>query len=112
MASSGGQTPASPQRSVPAGADSTKAAQHKLPVSGAGPLTMTKRTAVPVVTGPSAWENGRDKVSTPSGPVVTATVGLNPDPPANRQAAPDISPTVPYMGGSPTGYDPYTGGAC
>ena len=26
------------------------------------------------------------------------------------QAAPDISPTVPYSGDSPTGYDPYTMG--
>jgi hypothetical protein len=41
---------------------------------------------------------------------VTQTVGQNPDPPANRQAAPDISPTVPYLGDSPTGYDPYTMG--
>ena len=44
------------------------------------------------------------------GPVLTQTVGLNPDPPADHQAAPDISPTVPYLGGSPTGYDPYTMG--
>ena len=44
------------------------------------------------------------------GGVVTETVGVNPDPPANRQAAPDISPTVPYSGDSPTGYDPYTMG--
>jgi hypothetical protein len=41
---------------------------------------------------------------------VTATVGMNPDPPAVEQAAPEISPTVPYEGGSPTGYDPYTMG--
>lgn len=44
------------------------------------------------------------------GGVITATVGVNPDPPADRQAAQDISPTVPYAGGSPTGYDPYTAG--
>jgi len=44
------------------------------------------------------------------GPVLTATVGGNPDAPAQRQAAPEISPTVPYAGGSPTGYDPYTQG--
>lgn len=42
---------------------------------------------------------------------LTQTAGVNPDPPATRQASPDISPTVPYAGGSPTGYDPYTGGA-
>lgn len=44
------------------------------------------------------------------GGVITETVGVNPDPPANRQVAPDISPTVPYEGDSPTGYDPYTMG--
>jgi hypothetical protein len=44
------------------------------------------------------------------GTVLTATVGVNPDPPEQHQAAPDISPTVPYMGGSPTGYNPYTQG--
>jgi hypothetical protein len=42
------------------------------------------------------------------GGVLTETVGVNPDPPADRQAATDISPTIPYAGGSPTGYDPYT----
>ena len=41
---------------------------------------------------------------------VTKTVGVSPDPPAQRQAAPEISPTVPYQGDSPTGYDPYTMG--
>jgi hypothetical protein len=45
-----------------------------------------------------------------AGGVVTTTVGTNPDAPADRQAAPDISPTVPYTGDSPTGYDPYTMG--
>lgn len=44
------------------------------------------------------------------GGVVTATAGTNPNAPANRQAAPDISLTVPYTGDSPTGYDPYTMG--
>lgn len=44
------------------------------------------------------------------GGVVTSTVGVNPDPPADRQVSPDISPTVPYEGDSPTGYDPYTMG--
>jgi hypothetical protein len=41
---------------------------------------------------------------------VTQTAGVSPDPPAVEQAAQDISPTVPYEGGSPTGYDPYTMG--
>jgi hypothetical protein len=41
---------------------------------------------------------------------VTQTVGMSPDPPANHQAAQDISPTIPYIGGSPTGFDPATGG--
>jgi hypothetical protein len=41
---------------------------------------------------------------------VTETVGVNPDPPAQRQAAPEISPTIPYSEDSPTGYDPYTMG--
>lgn len=39
---------------------------------------------------------------------VTQTAGTNPAAPADRQAAPEISPTVPYAGDSPTGYDPYT----
>jgi len=41
---------------------------------------------------------------------LTQTAGANPNPPADRQAAPDISPTIPYEGDSPTGYDPYTMG--
>ena len=41
---------------------------------------------------------------------VTQTVGMNPDPPANRQASVDASQSVPYMGESPTGYNPFTAG--
>lgn len=43
-------------------------------------------------------------------PQVTQTVGVNPDPPAQRQAAPDVAQTVPYVGESQTGYNPYTDG--
>lgn len=39
---------------------------------------------------------------------VTRTAGTNPNAPADRNAARNISPTVPYEGDSPTGYDPYT----
>lgn len=41
---------------------------------------------------------------------VTETAGVSPDPPANYQAAPEISPTIPYEGGSPTGFDPFVSG--
>ena len=41
---------------------------------------------------------------------VTQTVGMNPDRSAVRQASPDVSQSVPYMGESPTGYNPFTGG--
>jgi hypothetical protein len=41
---------------------------------------------------------------------ITTTVGMNPDPPADRQSSPDVAQSVPYMGESPTGYNPYTGG--
>jgi hypothetical protein len=34
---------------------------------------------------------------------------MNPDP-AQRQAAPDVAQAVPYVGESPTGYNPYTDG--
>jgi hypothetical protein len=124
-------------------------------------MQMQRRTPTAAVTGPAAWENGRDQVETPSSrparprptstrarrPAVAAnqpppepprgthvkshygaaqvrpvsfrlhtdvqvieTVGVNPDPPAQRQAAPEISPTIPYSEDSPTGYDPYTMG--
>jgi hypothetical protein len=39
---------------------------------------------------------------------VTQTAGTNPNAPAVRQAAPEVATSVPYEGGSPTGYDPYT----
>ncbi len=39
---------------------------------------------------------------------VTQTAGVNPDPPAVQQAAPQAADSVPYAGDSPTGYDPYT----
>jgi hypothetical protein len=69
MATNGapGPTPVSGRRSIPAAPKSTKAPQHRLPVSGAGPLTMTRRTPTAKVTGPPAWENGRDRVYTPAG---------------------------------------------
>lgn len=38
------------------------------------------------------------------------TAGVNPDRPAQRKAAQNISPNVPYLGDSPTGYAPYTMG--
>lgn len=60
-------TPTTPQRRIPGAPDSTKTPQHRLPVSGAGPMTLTKRTPTHAVTGPSTWENGRDQTSTPSG---------------------------------------------
>jgi hypothetical protein len=79
-----GKTPVSAQQSRPAAPDSTKAPQHKLPVSGAGSLTMAKRTPTAAVKGPGAWENGRDTVSTPSGkPPLrgTTAVDVHPCPP-------------------------------
>jgi hypothetical protein len=41
---------------------------------------------------------------------ITETVDMNPDPPAQRQASPDLAQSVPCVGESPTGYNPYTGG--
>ena len=41
---------------------------------------------------------------------ITQIAEANPGAPPTREAAPDISPTVPYTGDSPTGYDPYTTG--
>jgi hypothetical protein len=41
---------------------------------------------------------------------ITETVDMNPDPPAQRQASPDLAQPVPRVGESPTGYNPYTGG--
>ena len=44
---------------------------------------------------------------------ISKTTGMTPhqDAGVTPQASVPISPTVPYEGGSPTGYDPYTG-AC
>lgn len=61
-------TPTGAQRNVAAPADSTKRPQHRLPVNTSGPMTLTAHTRTPAVTGPSAWENGRDAVDSPSGP--------------------------------------------
>jgi hypothetical protein len=77
-------TPTDAQRRVPGAPDSTMTAQHRLPVSGAGPLTLRKRTPTHAVTGPGAWENGRDQTSTPSGP-----------PPLNGAGAGDCKPDCP-----------------
>lgn len=68
---SGGLTSASAQRRVGRAADSTKAPQHRMPVSGAGPLVMRARTDTTAVTGPPAWENGRDQVATNPAPRLT-----------------------------------------
>ena len=107
MASSGsagnGPTPTSPQRKVPAAPDSTKAPK---PVHNPGhpQMSMSKHTRTPAVMGPAAWEMARDPVFTPKGtpPLkntspasmrphsdasVTTTVGMNPNPPANRQTS-------------------------
>ena len=44
----------------------------------------------------------------PSVTPTTATVGMNPDAPAKRQAAPEVAKPVPYIGESPTGFSPAT----
>lgn len=75
-------TPTSAQRSAPGSVNSTKAAQHRLPVNQAGPLTLTAHTRQPAVTGPGAWENGRDPVESPSGA-----------PPLAGASAQDVHPT-------------------
>lgn len=41
----------------------------------------------------------------------TQTVGVNPDPPAERQTSGDVAKAPPYVGQSPTGYEPITIGA-
>jgi hypothetical protein len=83
MAGAGaGTTPTGAQRNTPAPADHTKAPQHRLPVNQAGPMTLTAHTRTPAVTGPSAWENGRDPVESPSGP-----------PPLAGASAQDVHPT-------------------
>lgn len=90
-------TPQVSSRRVPAAPDSTKPAA---PVRNPGhpALNVTPHAAAPAVTGPPAWENGRDAVSTPRGgpphknpgasfrphsdAQPTRTAGVNPDPPA------------------------------
>jgi hypothetical protein len=57
---------------------------------------------------PGAQTRPADFFPHKEGQQVTATAGMNPDPPANRQAAMEIRQNVPYSGDSPTGYDPYT----
>jgi len=71
-----GTTPVTPGGPFKAAApDSTKTAQHRLPVNRVGPLTLTRRTPTAGVPGPAAWENGRDPVATPAGqpPLAGAT---------------------------------------
>jgi hypothetical protein len=77
------ETPVSPSRRVPASVTSTKQPRHALPVSGPeqGPGKFAKRAATAAVTGPAAWENGRDQVSTP-GPV----------PPLHNASPADVHP--------------------
>lgn len=53
------QTPQNAQRRTPGAADATKPAALK---------ASSARTPTHAVTGPTAWENGRDAVSTPDGP--------------------------------------------
>jgi hypothetical protein len=43
------------------------------------------------------------------GSQVAQTVGRNPNPPAQRLAAPEVATTIPYVGESPAGFDPATG---
>lgn len=52
-------TPQNAQRRTPGAPDTTKPAQL---------AASTGRTPTHAVTGPAAWENGRDQVSTPDGP--------------------------------------------
>lgn len=62
-----GPTSQDPQRRVQRAAESTKPAQHRLPVSGpqSGHMTLRARPDTTAVTGPSAWENGRDQLGNP-----------------------------------------------
>jgi hypothetical protein len=78
----GKTTPTAAQRSVPGSVNGTRQPQHRLPVNSNGPLTLTNHTATPAVTGPAAWENGRDAVESPSGP-----------PPLAGATARDVHPT-------------------
>jgi hypothetical protein len=38
---------------------------------------------------------------------MTATVGMNPDPPVVHSAAPELNTVVPYSAGSPVSYAPF-----
>jgi hypothetical protein len=59
-------TPVEAQRRVPGSVTSTKAPQHKMPVSGAGPLTMTARTPTHAVTGPATLDGTHTAIETPA----------------------------------------------
>lgn len=91
MASNGGRkpTPVSAQRRIAAAPDTTSPAPHRLPVSGPekGQMTLRRRTPTAAVTGPPAWENGRDSTSTPSG-----------TPPLRGTTAADCHPCPPGSG--------------
>ncbi|WP_042400178.1 hypothetical protein [Streptacidiphilus carbonis] len=106
-------TPQDAQRRTPGAPDSTKPAH--LAASSA-------RTPTHAVTGPAAWENGRDATSTPAGPPslrgtaasdadptcqVTQTVGMNPNPPDVRSASTPADTNTPVVAGSPTGFTPF-----
>jgi hypothetical protein len=107
-------TPQGAARHTPGAPDSTKA-----PRGPAGPLP--KHTPTHAVTGPTAWENGRDTTSTPSGPPphhnpapsfkahqdsqVTSTVGVNPNPPAQESRSVQADTSLPLVAGGPV--DPF-----
>ena len=101
-----GATPQRAQRRIPGAPDTTKPAQ--LAASAA-------RTPTHAVTGPPAWENGRDTAWSPSGPPplcsggpqVTETVGVNPDPPAEQSQSVPATTGLPLTAGSPTGFSPF-----
>ena len=66
----GGLTPTSPQRSPQAaGADSTKAppALHNPPMPNITHPKLTEHTRPAQLLGPTAWENGRDPVTSVTG---------------------------------------------
>lgn len=69
-------TPTMAQRATPAAQDSTMTAQHKLPVSGAGPTTLTRRAEPTALTGPAMLENGRTPMAAPGSPTLR---GAGPD---------------------------------
>lgn len=114
-------TPVSPQRRASAAPDTTK---PPTPAHNPGhpSLNMATHSRAPAVTGPAAWENGRDAVSTPTGspPLrapsaqmrphmdkqVTRTVGANPDPPATRSESVDAD-TSSMSAGNAAAFMPY-----